>query len=291
MRVRKITTIGSDHRDYEVLTTLEAALIKGGKGMARIRKEVPQLIRRAIDEVIDAPRSGRLTFDQVEKTEKTYLGTKIEIFLRKFFGFPKGLLDLRIDGHDVDIKNTVGENWMIPTEAIEKACILVASDEKKALCQLGLVVCHREYLTQGQNKDSKKSISAEGFAHILWLLKDQPYPPNFWEKLDPQVVKRIMAPDSATQKVVQLFREVQKMPISRNVILAIAPQNDSLKRLRKNGGARDTLMKEGIAVLSGVYDAPLAKKLGLPLLGREEFMGVHANTPELERILRAAGKL
>jgi len=59
-----------------------------------------------------------VTLGETEKTEKTYLGTKIEILIRKFFKFPKGLLDLHIEGHDVDIKNTVGGNWMIPTEAI-----------------------------------------------------------------------------------------------------------------------------------------------------------------------------
>lgn len=290
MRVAQ-SSIKPGHPDYQILKELEAALLKGGGGFEKIRAEVPKLIRRAIDEVIDAPRSGRLTLGEVEKTEKTYLGTKIEILIRKFFKFPKGLLDLRIEGHDVDIKNTVTGNWMIPTEAIDKACILIASDEKTALCDLGLVVCHMDYLTAGKNKDSKRSISSKGMENVLWLLKDEPYPPNFWERLDPASVKRIMACRAGTQRVIQLFREVQQQPVGRDIILAVAQQNDSLKRLRKNGGARDALAKESIAILSGAYDNAIVKKLGFSPLSKAEFMGIKADTPELEELLRRAGKL
>ncbi|MFN8151440.1 MAG: NaeI family type II restriction endonuclease [Solirubrobacterales bacterium] len=37
------------------------------------------VIRQSIDEVLDGPRTGRWGFEQLEKTEKTYVGTKIEI--------------------------------------------------------------------------------------------------------------------------------------------------------------------------------------------------------------------
>ena len=36
-------------------------------------------IRQSIDEVLDGPRTGRWGFEQLEKTEKTYVGTKLEI--------------------------------------------------------------------------------------------------------------------------------------------------------------------------------------------------------------------
>lgn len=291
MRVGTPSSIGPKHRDYAILKQLEAALLKGGGGIEKIRAGVPQLIRRAIDEVIDAPRSGRLTLGETEKTEKTYLGTKIEILIRKFFGFPKGLLDLEIEGHDVDIKNTVGGNWMIPTEAVEKACILIASDEKKAVCQLGLIVCHLDYLSAGSNKDSKRSISKTGFDNILWILRDQPYPPNFWERLDPAAVKRIMNLHAGTERIVQLFREVQRKPVHRDIIQAVAQQKDYMKRLRKNGGARDALAREKIAVLSGTYDNAILTKLGLGKIAPDELMGVKADTPEIEALLRKAGRL
>lgn len=291
MRVAPPSLIGPGHPDYEVLKKLEAALLKGGGGIERVRAEVPQLIRRAIDEVIDAPRTGRFTLRETEKTEKTYLGTKIEILLRKFFGFPKGALDLHIEGHDVDIKNTVGSNWMIPTEAVNKACILIASDEKKALCKVGLIVCRSEYLSTGKNKDSKRSVSKRGFENILWILYDQPYPPNFWERLDPSVVKRILACKAGTERIVQLFCEVQKKPIHRDVIQAVAQQKDYMKRLRKNGGARDHLAREKIAILSGTYHNAILERLGLSKIAPDEFMAVHADTAEVEALLHEADLL
>ena len=67
------------------------------------------MVRKALDEVIDTPRTGRWKMTQLEKTEKTYLGTKVEILLRHELGLRRGKkLDLEVDGHEVDVKNTVG---------------------------------------------------------------------------------------------------------------------------------------------------------------------------------------
>src|ERR1700760_2481825 len=64
-----------------------------------------QAIRRSIDEVLDGPRTGRWGFEQLEKTEKTYVGTKLEIVLRTALGLEPGpRLDLEVDGVDVDVK-------------------------------------------------------------------------------------------------------------------------------------------------------------------------------------------
>jgi len=65
---------------------------------------------------------------------------------------------------------------------------------------------------------------------------------------------------------------VQERPISRSHVLAIAPQKDAMKRLRKNGGARDSLASDGIAILSGQYDAALIERLGLPKCKKDEFI-------------------
>ncbi len=291
MRISNAAIIGPDHQDYPVIKALEDALVQRGGGIERIRDAVPKLIRRAIDEVIDAPRTGRLKLDQIEKTEKTYIGTKIEILIRDFFGLPKGILDLAIDGVDVDIKNTIGNNWMIPDEAIGKPCVLIASDEKLSICQFGLFVCRTDYLTAGANKDNKRSIRKEQFANIHWLLLNEPYPPNFWESMTPDAVLRIMSGKSGNERIVALFRDVQKTPVHRNIIQAVAQQKDYMKRLRKNGGARDQLAREMIAVFSGIYDAQLIEKLGLPKIGADEFIALTADTEELKALLRSTGHI
>lgn len=291
MRVVSPNVLGPDHADFPVLDALRTALLKGGGGIETVRRDVPQLIRRAIDEVIDAPRTGRFRLDQIEKTEKTYIGTKIEILIRQFFGFPKGLLDLCIDGQDVDIKNTIGNNWMIPNEAIGKPCVLIAADEKAAVCQFGLVVCRLEYLSVGTNRDAKRTIAREKFNNIMWLLVNQPYPANFWERIDSEIAKYVLLGTSANDRLVRLFEKVQKQQIHRDTIQAIAQQKDYMKRLRRNGGARDTLAARKIAVLSGVYDSSIAASLGLGSIARDEFVAIEATTPELETLLRRTGHI
>ncbi len=241
------------------------------------------MLRQCIDDVIMTPKTGRRSYDELEKTEKTYIGTRVEIELRALLRLPKGKLDTVILGRDVDIKNTMGSNWMIPTEAFNHPCILVAADEVQANCYLGLIVARPEYLTSGQNKDSKKSISSSGFANILWLLQRQPYPPNFWRTVAPEVVDRIFAQTSGNRRVAELFRKVQGIPITREVIEAVAQQQDFMRRIRsdKGNGTRDRLAREGILRLSGQYDAPLIEALGLPSCSGSEFIS-HQLTTQAE---------
>ena len=136
MRVTRHPPLTETHRDFVIAKRLELALLKQAGGFDKFQPEFPKLIREAIDEVIDTPRTGRVHASELEKTEKTYIGTKVEILVRNFFHLPKGILDLTIDGLDVDVKNTLGNAWMIPPEAVGKPCILVASDEEERTCFL-----------------------------------------------------------------------------------------------------------------------------------------------------------
>lgn len=291
MRVTRIGVVGPEHDDYRVVQQVRAEVLTRAGGIDKLRAVFPQMIRRAIDEVIDTPRTKRLKLDQLEKTEKTYLGTKIEIFLRDLLGLPKGLLDLVVDGLDVDIKNTVGSNWMIPTEAVDKPCILVMSDELLALCQLGIIVAHPAYLTPGSNKDKKRSIAAAGWDHIDWILLNEPYPANFWEAVTPATAQQIMLGNSGTERLVRLFTAVPRRAIHRDIIQGVAQQKDYMKRLRKNGGARDRLAADGVALLSGTYDGAIIEHLGLGRIEKDEFIAVRAETPEMQAYLRQTGHI
>src|SRR5216684_4038154 len=85
-------------------------------------------IRRAIDEVLDGPRTGRFLVSQLEATEKTYIGTKIEIVVRSSLGLKReGPLDTLVVGHTVDIKWSATQGWMIPTEALGELCLVVGT--------------------------------------------------------------------------------------------------------------------------------------------------------------------
>lgn len=284
--------LDKEHRDYDLVMRLENALIRHAKGWDKFVVDIPNLLRQSIDEVIDAPRSRRFLLSELEKTEKTYIGTKVEILLRNHLNLDRGeILDVRIDGIEVDIKNTINIAWMIPKEAIGHPCILISANEKTAKCSFGLVVIQEDILTAGSNRDSKKSISAAGLKNIHWLLRDKDYPKNFWEGVSLQIFKAITTPKAGTTRLVELFRSFQQTPISREVILALAHQKDALKRLRKNGGARDQLATEGIALLSGKYDSSLIGVLGLPHCAPHEFISVKpARSADIE-LLQKAGKL
>ncbi len=289
MRAIRTGTIGQGHPDHLTIQHVAAAILQRAGGADRLRAEFPSLMRRAIDEVIDTPRTKRLKLAQLEKTEKTYIGTKVEILLRDFLGLPKGLLDLNVDGMDVDIKNTVTGNWMIPDEALDKPCILVASDDVRARCYLGIIVAHPAYLTAGANKDNKRSISAAGMGHIHWLLHDCPYPPNFWEDVPVETAQHIMLGRSGNERLIRLFATLPNRVIHRDIVHGVARQKDYMKRLRRNGGARDTLAAKGIAILSGAYDAAAIKRLGLPAVAPDEVISYKADNGDVAAYLRQIG--
>jgi len=54
--------------------------------------------------------------NELDNVEKTFIGLKLEHFMRDMLDVPKGLRDLKIAGLDVGIKNTVGGNWSFPLE-------------------------------------------------------------------------------------------------------------------------------------------------------------------------------
>lgn len=273
------------HPDHALLTELAQDITRRAGGPAALAEKLPALLRDCIDAVIQTPKTGRRSYDELEKTEKTYIGTRVEIDLRALLRLPKGRLDLRVLGHDVDIKHTMGQNWMIPTEALGHPCLLVAADEDRARCYLGLIVARPEYLTAGQNKDAKKSLSAEGFAHILWLIRAAPCPQNFWRTVPPDAVERIFAGSTGNARIMALFREVQRRPITRDVIEATAQQQDFMRRLRADGGGgtRDRLAAEGILLLNGHYDGPQIAALGLPACGPSEFISIRTDAPPQPR--------
>jgi len=276
------------HPDFDVTSAIYADLEQRAGGAGRLAQEVPALLREVVDDVIQTPRTGRRSYDELEKTEKTYIGTRVEIMLRALLSLPRGRLDAVVAGHDTDIKHTMGNNWMIPGEAIGHPCILVAAYENRSRCYLGLIVARPEYLTAGANRDAKRSVSAAGFQHIRWIFADHPYPPNFWRTVSPDAVDRIFAGNSGNARVMALFREVQGVPISRETVQGVARQKDFMRRIRSDDGrgTRDRLAAEGILLLSSTYDGPLMRQLGLP---EGDFISFRPTTPDELSAVRAAG--
>lgn len=285
--------LSPEHIDYPELSSLESDLLKAVGGQANLEEKLRAFFRSAIDEVIDTARTGRFHFSQLEKTEKTYLGTKFEILLRDWMQVPKGvLLDLMIGGREVDVKSTTSgkSGWMIPPEAIDQFCILLRVNEVSAKCAVGLVRARGEYLRGATNRDAKTSFSAAGTGNIWWLVSEYDYTPNFWSQISEEVREQIMSSGKAKERLAAMFETCLGMPISRVQVAAVAAQDDYMKRLRRNGGARDILAKKGIAILYSGYDRELMQKLGLKF-GYREFVSYCPARPEEIQWLKDAGKI
>lgn len=282
--------LDSLHPDYAVVAPVVDAILAAGGGQAGIEQHVPLILRNAIDEVIDTPRTGRFLIEQTEKTEKTYLGTKVEILLRAWLRFPKGsVLDMSINGTECDIKNTMHYNWSIPRENVGRLAMLVKASEKKGVCSLGIAVLHDAYLNPGKNQDQKRTMSAIGQTNIWWIINDHIYPVNFWRMMTAAQRDDLMNAGTATARLTRLFETIQRRPISRNQVQDLAQQHDYMKRLRANGGARDRLRPKGIALLSGFYDQLAINHLGLGPLTADEFVSVSPKDAAEETFLRQRG--
>jgi len=267
-----VSIYGPKHPDFEEVSEVEQAILHSLDSQTTLAEQIGLLLRKCIDDVIDTPSTRRSSYAELEKTEKTYIGTRVEIKLRALLGFPKGKLDLLIAGRNVDVKFTIGGNWMIPTEAIDEICILIAADEEREVCYFGLIKSKLAYMNPSDNKDSKKTISKAGFANINWLVVEEPYPANFWKSISSKKRNAIFAEGTGNGRLVKLFEELQNVPINRSVIEGVAQQKDYMKRLRSNGGARDELGRRRILLLSGKYDAPAIKSMGLPFCDNDEFI-------------------
>jgi hypothetical protein len=233
------------------------------------------VFRQSIDEVLDGARTGRFDIQDpaVGKTERTYLGTKVEIVTRATFELAKGTrMDYTIAGHDIDAKFSLGGVWQIPTEAMGHLCLLMAADDARGTFKVGVIRIRANLLNAGNNKDGKKTLSSAGRAAIEWLVPAGRLPANQLLELPEDDRQAIFALRSGQQRVTELLRRFRDRIIERNTASTVACQRDPMKRCRD---ARRPLAAEGIIVLGHQNDSPrIAAALGLPVPDKGEFVSV-----------------
>ncbi len=240
-----------------------------------------QVFRKSIDEVLDGQRTGRYDLyvtegpGRVEKTEKTYLGTKVEIVARAEFELGYGPpMDYLIAGASVDAKWTKGRTWTIPQEAMGHICLLMRADDNNSSFQVGLLRITEEVLNAGLNGDKKRTISAASRTGVRWVIESGKLPVNFLLDLKKKSPGKLAAIFNASgayrgsgnggqQRVNELFRQVPGELVDRTTLITVATQYDGPKRARD---ARDQLRPEGFVVLGHLSPCPqIAKDLGLPV--------------------------
>ena len=221
-------------------------------------------IRQSFDEVFDGQRTGRYSLAQLSKVEKTYIGTKVEIVIQAEFGLERGeRMDYLVAGEEIDAKWSIrsGE-WMIPTEAVGELCLCMTADDADSTFSVGIVRADEGNLRQGDNQDKKRQFKAGWKAAMVWLVDSGRLDENLLLHLSEEERSSILGRGlSGQQRVNQLFRVVLGRVVRREVVLTVAQQEDSPKRVRD---ARGALQPEGIIVLGHQGSHPgIAEGLGL----------------------------
>lgn len=87
----------STHRDLPILSRIATCILRDAGGEEKLKKLVGELLRDCIDGIIKSAKTGRRFHHQLEKTEKTHIGTCVEIDFRNALELARGqILDLLI---------------------------------------------------------------------------------------------------------------------------------------------------------------------------------------------------
>ncbi|GAA3815427.1 hypothetical protein CSO01_37300 [Cellulomonas soli] len=225
------------------------------------------MLRDSLDQVLDGPRTMRFRYADLRKTEKTHVGTIVEINLGKAFDLADGSeMDYRIADHEVDCKYSMFMGgWELPLESLGHLVLLTWTDDQASLWSAGLWRVDPRYLGRGAgNRDRKKKMLKSGQERIRWLWQNGDLPENLLLHLPGSVVERIFTHRNGQQRINELFRSVQGRIIRRDVVLTVAQQKDGPRRARMAREER-YLGGEGIIVLGHYeWDVAVARTLGLP---------------------------
>ncbi len=268
--------------------------------LASSRERFRWAIRDSLDELMDGQRTGRWCYQHLSKTEKTHLGTVIEVNLTKEFSIPNGEdIDWRVAGEDLDCKfsKDLG-GWEIPMEMytceehgdragkMDHPALLVWVNDDKSQWAAGLLRCRDEILRwktvkggserlRAYNRDNKRRVGADSMSEIYWFWGglQGDLPENTLLHMDADVRSRVLSAGmSGQQRVISLFREMQGVIVRRPIVLTVGQQDDAPKRVRD---ARLQLAGEGIIILGHLRPYPMiAQTLGLPVPIKGEWLSV-----------------
>ena len=239
-----------------------------------------RVFRYTFDQLYDGQRTGRYRVEQLFKTEKTHFGTLFEINFRREFDdlIDDGVvLDYRIRGIEVDCKfSFTPGGWMIPPEARGHLLLVATASDNNAEWALGVVRASDQNLRETSNRDGKTGLNSDGRAAIQWLQFGADLPPNILLQLAEEDVERVFSAKSGQQRINTLFRIATNLRISRTTVATVAQQDDYMKRVRLNGGARSALAPEGYVILGGDYETHrrITEQLGCEIPAPGEFVCV-----------------
>ncbi len=233
-----------------------------------------RLIRQALDEVIDGPRTGRCSLEELSKTEKTYVGTKIEILVRSELALEPGVgIDTVIDGIGVDIKWSQSLGWMIGKENVGAICLGLGLSDSQKKFSVGLFRARKEFLRSGANRDQKLSLTSAAMKDaVIWLVKEAVLPLNFMAELSSAVRLQIYRGRSAQARLRLLAELVPGKLIPRQAIETVAMTKDPLRRTRRDAYKENPL--GDMVLLSTKYSKNELRRLGFTTLPPDHWISV-----------------
>lgn len=282
LHCRHCRTVDQDHELDTIMFWLSCQEDVGGK--------ITSAVRGAIDDVLNTRHLNRVDIHgpDVGKTEKTHVGTRVEIRLIKELDVERGAhLDMLIEGIEVDVKFTLGSNWMIPSEAIDKLCLLINANDRKSVLSAGVLRCQREWLTgpaedaDVKQRDGKRSVSKEGKTHISYVLPPgSPLTENMLLHLEPDLREFVLGEEGQQTRFIELFRRKPNHVLTRHYVEAIGRSTDPQRRVRNVG---PSLAELGLTLLCGTWidQRDRAAQVGIEI-GDGDFVAIP--TADLEAI-------
>lgn len=272
-----------------------APIVKWFESRRDARERFRWALRDSMDELLDGQRTGRWAYDHLSKTEKTHLGTVVEVNLTKEFEIPNGVeLDWQVTRADLDCKfsKDLG-GWEIPMEmylcqdhgprsgSADHPALLVWMNDDTSEWAAGVLQTTdlglrwlADGVTRAYNRDNKRRLAALSNTQIYWLWGGihGDLPANVIRQLSSSERDHIFAVRSGQERVDRLFCTVQQRLVTRAVVLTVAQQEDAPKRARD---ARLRLRGRGIVVLGHQENHPLvADALGLERPQKGEWISV-----------------
>lgn len=231
------------------------------------------ILRRSLDHMYDGQHTGRFSWEQLTKSEKTMLGARVELEIMREFSLVSGdTSDLELAGIAFDVKFSRRADWTF-SQRDSRLWLLVTGEDSESRVSVALVRVTADILRAGSNRDGKTVLSADGRAALHWLHQDVSLPENTLLHMPAHERDVILRTAPSQYRLNEIFRRVPGRPISRTVVETLMMQADSIKRVRD---ARRTLRHEGYLVLSATNEnhRRIAADLGLSLERRESFMSV-----------------
>jgi hypothetical protein len=268
-------TAGWALADKEILgaqMTLQRADPKG--------RRTATAMRMGLDLLLDGQHTGRYAWTQLHKSERLHASAVMDMTVQREFGLPDGRRSTYLIG-DLELSAVFSVSdgeWLIPHPQPGGPHLVLWADDTTGRCGVGLT------RVPGGAIGNDAHVFA-GDDSIVWIHREVPLPPNALVQLTPPLRDRIFAQVGGQKRVNELFRVALGRRITKTVVATVAQQEDYLKRVRSNGGARSHLQAEGIVILGdSLTHIGLARSLEVTVPGPGEFVSLklapaNANDP------------